>query len=215
MSASAGFDEARPEGRPTAQGLDGRVARLISAVTSPALLVSLFLLSAPLRSGGVIGWLHAVLACVFVTGLPWLTLVGMKRRGAVEDLHVSRREQRWPILLVALASILGGLGILAWIGAPRDLFLQVALVLAGLLITGLITLVWKVSIHCAVAAFCGVFWCGTELWQLACVAVLIAVVAWARVTLRAHTKGQCIAGAIIGVLLAYYGVQALGALGPA
>lgn len=181
-----------------------RLAHVISAVASPAVLVSLVLLTLPLRDPGA-SWLSALVAAAFTTGIPWGALLMMRARGKVSDLHVTRREQRWPILLLSVVSILLGLLLLsAWLHAGVAVR-EVALVLVGLLVTGAVTLFWKISLHAAVAAYCCLHvLAGTVLGAHLALAVVMAV-AWARVQIRHHTLTQVTMGTLVGALVSLLG----------
>jgi membrane-associated phospholipid phosphatase len=74
---------------------------------------------------------------------------------------------------------------------------------AGLLAVMVANIFWKVSIHTSIAAF-------FVLYQLTVVPApivftagiaLLVLLGWSRVTLRAHTPDQVVAGAGIGVLV--------------
>lgn len=181
-----------------------RLARLISAVASPAVLVSLVLLSTPLRFPSAT-WGSAVVATIFTTGIPWCVLAGMKQAGRVSDLHVTRREQRWPLLLVCLASLLTGLLILGLGMRASTQVTEVALVLLGLIVTGAVTLVWKISIHAAVAAYCSLHVLAGSTFGAHLAVCFVLVVAWARVRIRHHTSTQVTAGAVVGSLVSLVG----------
>lgn len=181
-----------------------RLAHVISAVASPAVLVSLVLLSTPLRSPSAT-WGAAVVATVFTTGIPWCVLACMKWAGKVSDLHVTRREQRWPLLLVCLGSLVTGLLILGLGMRSSTMVIEVALVLLGLLVTGAVTLVWKISLHAAVAAYCSLHVLAGSLLGAHLAMCFVLVVAWARVRIRHHTSTQVTAGAIVGALISLVG----------
>lgn len=125
---------------------------LISHLCAPTVLVTTLLVSTPLRFGQV-PWSHALVATTFTTLIPWAVLVWARKNGKVSDIHITRRKQRWPLPVTALASILLGLVLMAWLRVEAVLVREVLLVLSGLLITGVITLRWKISIHVAVAAY--------------------------------------------------------------
>ena len=73
--------------------------------------------------------------------------------------------------------------------------------LAGLLVVLVITRFWKVSIHCATAGgLLGVFLALFGPWALLGIAPL-ALIAWSRVVLDAHTWTQVAVGAGMGFLI--------------
>lgn len=146
--------------------------------------------------GDAIKWLGV--SALFVVVLPFAFLVGQVRRGRVTDIHVRRREQRLPIILVFLASWCALIVLLVARGAPRAL---VALLNAGiiaLVVTGAITLRWKISLHVGVAS--GVLTVFVLLFGPGTLALvpLLPLIGWARVRLRDHTFFQVFAGALVG-----------------
>ncbi len=179
--------------------------RLISHALAPTILATALLALTPLRYPEV-PWGQALLATIFTTLIPWAALIWARSRGKVTDVHVTRREQRWPLLLVALVSILVGLGLMLVRGAEPVMIREVLLILAGLLVTGAITLVWKISIHVAVATFVFLHAFASQPYGPYLAVILIAITSWARVQLSHHTSSQVFAGAIIGALVATLGL---------
>ncbi|MGP9490446.1 phosphatase PAP2 family protein [Glutamicibacter sp. 287] len=177
-----------------------KYAKLISHLASPPAVVTLVLLSTPLRYPGL-AWPPTLLATFFAGLVPWAALIWMRLRGRVTDVHVTERHQRWPILLVTLISILGGIGVLLAIAAPSQIIVEVLFMLAGLLIVGVVNLVWKLSIHAALTTF-AVLHCLLDLPAGAQIAVaVIALVGWARIRAGHHTPTQVLAGTLTGALV--------------
>lgn len=105
-------------------------------------------------------------------------------------------------MLVGLASVLIGLGLLTWLGAGRQLLALVGAMIAGLTVSLAITQFWKMSIHAAVGAGTVVIlmlvygpWAALT-WPIA------AAIAWSRVALGDHTEAQVIAGCCVGAAVA-------------
>lgn len=209
--------EARPRRRnPTHHDLAGspqtmpplttsRLPGLISHVLAPTILATVLLALTPLRFPEV-PWGQALLATTFTTLIPWAALIWARGRGTVSDVHVTRREQRWPLLLVALASILAGLVLMLVMRAEPVMIREVLLILAGLLATGAVTLVWKISIHVAVAAFVFLHAFADQPYGPYLAVAMVAVVSWARVRLSHHTSSQVFAGALVGALVGMLGL---------
>jgi hypothetical protein len=181
-----------------------RVARLITEVTAPApMLVALLLavgaLSAPSVPRGL-GW--GLLAAVFFSVAPFLGIVWGVVRGRLSDHHVSQRAQRPAVVVLSLASFVAGYATLAARGAPPQLLDVMVALLSAAVVTLLITLVWKISVHMAVAG------CAAAVLPLIVgpVALLgwaaLPAIAWSRVRLRDHTPAQTVAGALVGTLVA-------------
>ena len=74
--------------------------------------------------------------------------------------------------------------------------------LGSVALLAVITTVWKVSIHCAVAA--GSVTVLTLLFGpwLVPAYLLVALTAWSRVALKDHTTAQVLAGSLLGVAAA-------------
>lgn len=176
------------------------LSRVVSHLLAPTVLVTALLLSTPLRFPQV-PWSQALVAATFTTLIPWAVLGWARRTGKVSDIHVTRREQRWPLLLAALASILLGLVLMAVLRAEAVLVREVLLVLSGLLVTGGITLLWKISIHVAVAAFVAVHVLGDRPYGAAAAVAVVGILSWSRVQLEHHTSSQVFAGAVVGALI--------------
>lgn len=172
----------------------------ISQVFAPTILVTALLILTPLRFPQV-PWSQALVAATFTTLIPWAVLGWARAKGKVDDVHVTRREQRWPLLVVALVSILVGLTLLWVTHADPAIIREVLLILAGLLLTGGITLAWKISIHVAVAAFAFLHAFQAFPFGAHLAVVMVAIISWARVQLKHHTSSQAFAGAIIGALV--------------
>ncbi|HLI52103.1 MAG TPA: hypothetical protein VKU87_09910 [Thermomicrobiaceae bacterium] len=177
-----------------------RLARWITHALAPAPVVGVLLVVIALHSSSTIaaalGW--SILTVAFAVLIPFAYLLRGVRRHRFTDIHVRLREQRSPPLLVGIGSILISLGLLVVLGAPQELIALVAAMTAGLLLTLLVTLVWKISVHAAV-------WGGTVVilaltfgpaWLT--MSILAGLVGWARVKLGDHSVSQVIAGYALG-----------------
>lgn len=180
-----------------------RTARLITDALAPANLVVTILV--------VIGW-HStrdltglawgLLAALFCGGIPFAIIMLGVRRGSWTDKHVRIREQRAVPLLATMASVLTGIALMTVFDAPREVFALVVAMLAGLAMTILVTLWWKVSIHSAVAGGVVVVLVLAYGTWMAWLLLGVAVIGWSRVALRDHTPAQTVAGAVLGGLAA-------------
>lgn len=197
-----------PQRSPAAPVTDRRTgkmpARVVTEVLAPANLAGALLV--------VIAWHSAtstrqaltlsLVALLFVPLIPLIYVLRRVRQGRLSDRHVGIRRQRPVVLGVGVASVVAGFGLLAVLGAPRELLALVVAMVVGLTVSLLITLAWKISIHVAVAAgsvtiLVVVFGPG----MLVALPV-VALVGWARIELRDHTPAQVVAGAVVGALIA-------------
>lgn len=155
--------------------------------------------AASLATGEVfVAWGWAVAYLLLAIVAPFLYLVRLVQRGAVTDLDVQRREQRPRPLLAAIAAT--GVGWLALQigGAPLPLRALACGAWGELVLILVITLRWKISIHCATAAGLAVLLWGTFNISPALAFVGVATIAWSRWRLRRHTWAQTAAGTALG-----------------
>jgi hypothetical protein len=180
------------------------LARLVTEVLAPAPTVAVLVLlvawhSAPTTAEAV-QW--GVLAVLFVSAMPFLYILRGVRRGRLTDHHVGLRQQRPVPLLIGVVSMLVGLFLLAFWGAPRGLIALVAMVAVGMALSLLVTLVWKLSIHAAVVSGAVAVLVLVFGLPLLVLAPLVPLVCWARVAVRDHTPAQTVAGAVLGAAVA-------------
>ena len=175
-----------------------RWARIVTEVLAPAVLVGVLLLLQPLLTPGVT-WLQGAVAAVFTVGLPFCLILWRKRRGSVTDIHVSLREHRAPVLAASALSLGLGALVLALLRAPAALFGEIGGVFIGLVLCLAANLVWKLSVHSAVAAYVGMALLAPVPEVGPALALLLASAAgWSRVRLGDHTPEQVLAGHAAG-----------------
>nr|WP_231456123.1 phosphatase PAP2 family protein [Arthrobacter sp. AK04] len=183
----------------TALRTKNRTARWLTEVFQPPVVVTIQLLISPISQPGFPGTMgYGALAALFVCVLPLLLLLVLVRRGKVTDHHVSDRRQRAPVLLMALASIMAGLLVLASADAPQSVVVMVLAVVAGVVVLAGVSPFWKISGHAAAmssAAVISVLVLGPAWLPLL---LLVPAVGWSRVVLRAHTVAQVVAGSLFG-----------------
>lgn len=177
-----------------------RVAKLVTDVLSPVVLISVQLLLVPARAAGLLpGLLWGALAIAFVSAAPLAYILFRVRRSTLTDVHIRVREHRRLPFLVGLVTVLIGLVLLAVTGAPRDLLALVVAIVALTVAVIVITSFWKISVHAMVAAMTvGVLVTlfGPLLWLTL---PGVALIGWARVALTDHTVAQVLAGAALGL----------------
>jgi hypothetical protein len=126
----------------------------------------------------------------------------MRRRSRVGDFWISARAERLTPALFLLAAFVALLAALVLLDAPQDLsLLTLSMGLASAAVAG-ITLLWKASAHCTVAGHAAA--AGLLLLGLLGFVFLLVLplVVWSRVTDKAHTLSQTLAGAAVGAGLA-------------
>ena len=200
----------RPLDRPAAPPA-ARTARLVTEVLAPANLVISLLLVVAWNSAQTtaarLAW--GLGAALFAGVLPLAYLLRVARQGRWTDHHVGEGEKRPAVMLVILASVLVGVGLMIAADAPRALLALMGAMAAGLLVTLAVTLVWKISIHAAVAAGSVVILTLVFGPALHALWALAALVGWSRVALRDHTATQVLGGAVAGGTVAFVVFQLL------
>jgi membrane-associated phospholipid phosphatase len=161
------------------------------------------------HADGRAGLLWGLLAALFAAVLPTLFISYGVRHGRWGDRNVGARRPRLVVLAFITASVATGLILLVLLGAPRLLTGYLTFMLASVALLAGITTVWKISIHCAVAAgsvtILALFYGPPVLAGY----VLVALLGWSRVVLEDHTVAQVVAGSVLGAaaaVLAYAGV---------
>jgi len=154
------------------------------------------------RADGVPGLAWGLLAAFFAAVLPTLFITRGISRGNWDDRNVGAKRPRLIVLSFILASVTVGYFVLSVLGAPRELTAYFGCMLLSVAVLAAITTVWKISIHCAVAAGSATILSLMFGPAMAPVYLLVALTAWSRVALKDHTTAQVIAGSILGAIAA-------------
>ncbi len=178
-------------------------ARIISRFLSPHYIAGPMLITLALSDSTPWVW-----SLLWAVGIALLTLVGPLlilrrelRRGGISDWHISNRKERLrpiPVLLSFLVVIIP-LVLLIVLRGPRLLLVGAVIALLLVVCNLVITLGWKISQHVSSIAASTTLIAATLGIGAAPVLLLIPLVAWARVKVKAHTVLQTIAGGIVGV----------------
>ena len=146
------------------------------------------------------GW--GLLAALFAAVLPTLFITYGIRHGRWEDRNVGARRPRIVVLAFITASVATGLILLAVLGAPVLLTGYLAFMLVSVAVLALITMAWKISIHCAVASGSVTILALTYGPLVLGGYLLVGLLGWARVAVRDHTILQALCGAVLGAAAA-------------
>jgi hypothetical protein len=181
-----------------------RVARVVSEVLAPAVLVAVLLLVVGWHAGdtpGVSRW-WGLPGALFAAVIPLGYVLHGVRRGRLTNHHIPERADRRIPLLFGTGSLAAGSVLLVLLGAPREVLALLVAGGCGLAVFALVTHWWKMSIHAGVAA--GTVAALTAVYGPVALAGVPFVLlgCWARVRLTAHTRGQVVVGALVGALIA-------------
>ena len=174
------------------------IAHALTNTLNPfVIFTALFALAAFAEAGAYRGVLYLAVELTAAAAVAGYVLF-MRRRSRVGDFWISVRAERLSPAVFLLAAFVALLAALVLLDAPQNLtLLTFSMGLASAGVAG-ITLLWKASAHCTVAghaAAAGLLLLG----PLGLVFPLVLpLVLWSRVTLKAHTLSQTLAGAVVG-----------------
>jgi len=177
------------------------LARILSTCFNPFLTaLAFFVILAHIGAHNELEFWRLLFVSTFFTSIgPMLYVFWLYATDRISDLEMSSREERE--LVFSAFVIFDGLGALAlWLmGAPRLMIAAMLGYLASTLIVQYITRYWKISTHALgitapLAALTLLY--GRQPLPFM---VLIPMVCWARVYLKAHTVMQVVAGAALGM----------------
>jgi len=146
-------------------------------------------------------YLYLFVAFLICTVTPAIVVIFLLKRGKINDYDISHRERRTVPFLIGIVVYLIGALIIEALGAPRIASAFMICYALNTFFVMLITFVWKISVHVTslggpIAALYVVF--GSPMLMLL---ILLPLLMWSRVTLKAHTPMQTVAGAALGFFL--------------
>lgn len=179
--------------------LSRRAARVVSSVASPPILSTLLILLSALDLGGIRMWQWIVMQVSTSMVVPCIYVFFLARRGKISDVEIYHRRQRYLPNLVFLGSGLISWLLLLYFNAPIELVMVSGAGLLLLFIISAVTYLYKISAHVAAASIFAFI-----MWRLAGNALLLSIIpimAWSRLTLHRHTRGQVVAGFFAAVVV--------------
>jgi len=180
-----------------------RLALGLSAALNAPLITLVTFTPLVLLNGGSQTLLLLMITSIFGCVLPLTMVYGLLRLDLIKDFYAQDRDTRFiPFLWTTLFYLLGVVSLLL-VGAPLVVTALMACYFVNGLILMAITFKWKISIHASGIA--GPFIALVHQLGSAMLPLLLVLipVAWARVELKAHTKLQVTAGALISGLLTW------------
>ena len=181
------------------------LARIFSTVCNPFLTsLALFVILAGAASTRTSEFWVLLFNSVFFTSIgPMLFIFWLYASDRISDLDMSIREERERIFVAFVLFYALGTIDLWSIGAPRIMTAAMAGYTLSALVVQWITRYWKISTHALgitapLVALSAIF--GSRPLPFL---VLIPIVCWARVYLRAHTVAQVVAGVGLAAVSTY------------
>ncbi len=180
-----------------------RLANVISWVISPIIVApAVYIAIVMLGYGGDVKSI-SYLTVLFVSSTiaPILLISGLKKIGRISDYNITFREQRFLPLLVLIAVNALGYEFMKQLNPPRLLTGILLFNAVNTVFILLVTLQWKISIHLftfsSSVALLFMQFGVVSLWLL----LLVPVLMWSRIELKAHNFMQTLVGALVGFVL--------------
>ena len=143
----------------------------------------------------------AAVAVLFGAVIPFIYLLALLRKKKVTGIDVPVRLQRTEPYLVCVSIYLVGFLILYLLRASLPVSALMFCYAANTFVVSLINMQWKISAHAMGASGPLTLLAMTFGWKVLPLFSLVPLVAWARVELKVHTRGQVVAGALLGVIM--------------
>lgn len=146
---------------------------------------------------------YLTVLCASSTLAPMLLIYGLKKIGKVSDYNITFREQRFlPLLVLTFVNVLG-YEFMLQLHAPRLLTGILLFNAVNTVLILLVTLQWKISIHLftltASVALLFLKFGAVALWLF----MLVPLLMWSRIQLKAHNFMQTLVGGIIGFVIMF------------
>ena len=180
-----------------------RFANVISCVISPIVVAPAVYIAIIMLGYGDDVKSISYLMVLFVSSTiaPILLISGLKKIGRISDYNITFREQRFLPLLVLIAVNALGYEFMKQLNPPRLLTGILLFNAVNTVFILLITLQWKISIHLfTFSSSVGLLFMqfgAVSLWLL----LLVPVLMWSRIILKAHNFMQTLVGAMVGFVV--------------
>lgn len=191
--------------------MNKKIALIISGLSSPFIVLPIVgLVAICVFSPSISDFIKWSIPYLMLPVLfPALYILIQVKRGKISDVHVAVREQRgMPFALAAIGAVLL-LALYLIMGTPIEIVILSVVMLICAIVFGLITQLWKISIHAA-------SWVGgvtllsilvsiNYLWLL----LLLPLVIWGRLARGRHNIYQTLAAALVVSACVYSSVYLL------
>jgi membrane-associated phospholipid phosphatase len=156
-------------------------------------------------------WISIIGTFIFTAVLPAIPILVMLRKGEINDLFISKKEERtMPYLISFLAYVFWSMFMWRTLQFPMFIVAMGIGSAISIIAITVINLKWKISAHLGgvgglTGAVFGVCYrmAINPLMFLIVILAISALVALARMELKAHTPGQVLAGFVVGFLAVF------------
>ncbi len=178
------------------------IARIFSTICNPFLTaLTLFVILAHVEASTSQSFWFLLFASTFFTSIgPMLYVLWLYATDRISDLDMSVRAERERVFGIFVLFYAVGAIVLWSLKAPLLMTATMAGYTFGSLVTQYITRYWKISTHALGIVAPLIVMIYLFGWQPVPFLILVPIVAWSRVFLRAHTTLQVIAGTALGIV---------------
>jgi membrane-associated phospholipid phosphatase len=156
-------------------------------------------------------WISIIGTFIFTAVLPAIPILVMLRKGEINDLFISKKEERtMPYLISFLAYVFWSMFMWRTLQFPMFIVAMGIGSAISIITITIINLKWKISAHLGgvgglTGAIFGVCYrmAINPLLFIIVILAISALVALARMELKAHTPGQVLAGFVVGFLAVF------------
>lgn len=191
--------------------------QIISLVFQPLLMPTyafLMLMNMDMYANLPLLWrLVAIIGTFTFTGvLPAVTIFLMMRKGEVNDLFISKREERtMPYLFSFMAYVFWVLFLYRTLQFLPNYVVAMGIgSVVSIIVIVIVNLKWKISAHLSgigglTGAIFGICYrtALNPVWLFTLILFISALVALSRIELKAHTPSQTLAGFVVGFLMIF------------
>ncbi len=176
------------------------LARTISTVFNPFLTaIALFIILAHATAHSTADFWGLLFYSTFFTSIgPMLYVFWLYGSDRISDLDMSVRHEREAVFGAFVVFYLLGTIVLWLTHAPNLIVASMAGYTLSTVVVQYITRYWKISTHALGITAPLVALIVLYRWQPVPFLILVPMVAWARIYLRAHTFAQVLAGSVLG-----------------
>ena len=180
-----------------------KLASSISILMNAPLITLATFIPLILKFGNGETWNLFFITSFFGCIMPLVSVVTLLKMNIIKDFYATERNERFIPFLTSIFCYLLGTITLIIVQAPAPITALMACYIINGIVLASITLKWKISIHASgvtspVTAL--VYLLGTRLLPLF---LLVLPVIWARLELKAHSKMQLTAGALLSTALTW------------
>ncbi|MBD5655201.1 MAG: phosphatase PAP2 family protein [Candidatus Eremiobacteraeota bacterium] len=178
------------------------LARIFSTICNPFVTaLALFVIVAHQEAHGIAAFWSLLFTSTFFTSIgPMLYVLWLYSTDRIADLDMSVRSERERVFGVFVVFYAAGTLVLYLLKAPALMTASMAGYAAASLVVQYITRYWKISTHALGITAPLVVMIYLYGLQPLPFLVLVPIVCWSRVWLRAHTVLQVIAGTVLGAV---------------